>query len=197
MRPTSRAWDRFCAEVGQLRRDGRLSEQQLEQLGQQAERLYDAGWLSEDQVLKLTEALLSPEDLALIDGIAYGLARLFKTPLGQLAAEAGVQPRSPHWMTGDEVSETIARSAARFASTPLDQLAAEAHAHRTSRDLLDMPGHAGSGVVLQNPHDAPAHWYAMYQVDWLRGYPIPDLPPTIDGYPVKINVVDSLPVPYA
>lgn len=197
MRPTSRAWDQFCAEVDRLRRDGQLSETQLEQLGQEAERLYEAGWLSEDQVLKLSEALLSPEDLALIDGIAYGLARLFKTPLGQLAAEAGVHPGSPHWMTGDEVSETIARSAARFASTPVEQLAAEARAYRTSRDLTRAPGHAGSGVVLQNPHDPPSRWYAVYQVDWLRGYPLPDLPPTIDGYPVEIVIVDALPVAFS
>lgn len=135
MRSTSQAWEQFCDDVGRLRRDGQLSEMQLDQLGHEAERLYEAGRLSNDQLLRLSKALLSPEDLALIDGIAYGLAKLINTPLGQLAAEAGVPQTSPHWLTGDEVSRTIASSAARLANTPIEQLAAEARAYRASRDL--------------------------------------------------------------
>jgi len=88
MRTSQDAWSQFCADVGQLRRTGMLSSAQLDRLGQEAERLYDAGALSEDRVLHLTQALLSPEDSARIDAIAYGIARLLNTPIDQLAAEA-------------------------------------------------------------------------------------------------------------
>jgi hypothetical protein len=192
--PMQPAWTQFCADVRRLREAGRLSESQLDQIGEEAERLHNAGRLSNDQVEQLITALLSEEDLAVIDGIAYGLAKLINTPLGDLAAEAGVPRTSSHWLTGDEVRQTIAASAARLANTPLDQLAAEARAIR-ARKVPRMPGLAGHGVVLQNPHDPPSRWYNAYEVRWLRGYPVPQLPPTIDGYPVQLVVVDSLPVP--
>jgi len=128
-------WGQFCDDVGHLREAGKFSDEQLDQLGLEAERLYEDGLLSEDRLLRLSRALLSPEDFALIDGIAYGIARLVNTPLGQLAAEAGVPRSSSNWMTGDEVERTIASSSARLANTPLDQLAAEAQQHRARRHL--------------------------------------------------------------
>lgn len=82
------AWSQFCANVGQLRRTGRLSSAQLDRLGQEAERLYDTGVLSEDRVLHLSQALLSPEDSARINALAYGIAKILNTPIDQLAAEA-------------------------------------------------------------------------------------------------------------
>ena len=211
------AWNQFCNDVRQLREAGRLSECQLDQIGEEAERLHNAGRLSNDQVEQLVEAALSQEDLALLDGIAYGLAKLINTPLGDLAAEAGVPRTSSNWLTGDEVKQTISASAARLASTPLDQLAAEARAIRARKareahgddfvrdapwqylypQKFHHPGLAGHGVVLQNPHDHPSRWYNAYEVRWLRGYPVPQLPPMIDGYPVQLVVVDSLPVPLA
>ena len=124
------AWNQFCTDVRRLREAGRLSESQLDQLGKEAERLHNAGRLSNDQVEQLIAALLSEEDFAVIDGIAYGLAKLINTPLGDLAAEAGVPRKSSHWLTGDEVRQTIAYSAAKLARTPVDQLAAEAAAKR-------------------------------------------------------------------
>lgn len=196
MRANPGAWEQFCGEIDRLRRAGHLSEAQLEQLGQEGERLYEAGRLSDDQALQLATALLSDEDNAFIDALAFGIARLVNTPLGQLAAEAGVSPRNRDLMTGDELSRTLGFHAGQLADTPIDQLAAEAREHRRARSLLDAPGHAGHGIVLQNPHDHPTRWYSAYQVDWLRGYPVPPLPVMIDGYPVVVNVVDSLPVPY-
>jgi hypothetical protein len=212
--PMHAAWDQFCTDLRQLREAGSLSEAQLDQIGEEAERLHNAGRLSNDQVEQLVEASLSEDDLALIDGIAYGLAKLINTPLGDLAAEAGVPRTSSDWLTGDEVRQTISASAARLANTSLDQLAAEARAIRArkAREAQDFvrdapwqhylqkfhhPGLAGHGVVLQNPHDPPDQHYATYEVRWLRGYPLPQLPPVIDGYPVQLVVVDSLPVPYA
>jgi len=150
MRSNPGAWNQFCDDVDQLRRAGRLSEAQLDQISHEADRLYCAGALSDDRLLRLSHALLSPEDFARIDGIAYGIAKLLTTPLDQLAAE------------------------------------------------VRLPGLVGRGVVLQNPHDPPPFWNAAYEVRWLRGYPVPALPPSIDGYPVKLVLVDieDLPVPF-
>jgi hypothetical protein len=190
------AWDQFCTDLRQLRQSGRLSKAQLDQLGEEAERLYNAGALSNDQVMRLTEALLDEKDLALIDGIAYGLAKLINTPLGELADEAGVPRASSSWMSPGEIEQTIAASAAKLAHTPIDQLAAEAAAKRASKALPHMPGHVGSGVVLQNPHDHPSRWNSVYEVRWLDGYPVPPLPPMIDGHFVHLVFVDALPVGY-
>ena len=88
MRASQDAWSQFCADVGQLRRTERLSSAQLDQIGQEAERLHHAGALSDDQLLLLSRALLSPEAFARIDAIAYGIAKLLHTPINQLAAEA-------------------------------------------------------------------------------------------------------------
>lgn len=88
MQSSCDAWDWFCYEVGRLRRAELLSREQLNQLSQEAERLYQAGALSDDQVLRLARALISPEDFAFIDALAYGIARLLNTPIAQLAAEA-------------------------------------------------------------------------------------------------------------
>ena len=88
MRTSQDTWSQFCANVGQLRRTGMLSRAQLDRLSQEAERLYDAGALSDDQVLLLLRALISPEEFARIDAIAYGIAKLLNTPINQFAAEA-------------------------------------------------------------------------------------------------------------
>lgn len=157
MRSGRDTWDQFCDDVGQLRHAGRLSKEQLDQIGHEANHLYEAGVLSEDRLLRLSRALLSPEDFAFIDALAYGIAKLLHTPIAQLAAEAH-------------------------------------GASDVSSDLLELPGHVGSGVVLQ----PPAFGHAAYEVRWLRGYPVPALPPSIDGYPVKLVLVDveDLPIPY-
>lgn len=156
MRESRDAWDQLCDDVDQLRRTGQLSEAQLDQIALEADHLYCAGALSDKRLLRLSRALLSPEDFARIDAIAYGIAKLLHTPLDQLAAKA---PESD--------------------------------------DVLDQPGHVGSGIVLQNPHDPPDFQHAAYEVRWLRGYPVPALPPSIDGYPVKLVIldIDELPVP--
>jgi hypothetical protein len=174
MRSSRDAWDQFCADIGRLCETGRLSEEQLEQLSQEAEALYEAGLLSDDRVERLTDALISPDQRAFIEALAYGLAKIFHTPLGLL--KEGAQ-------------DVLLK--------PVDQLAAEAQEHKTASALLkSVPGLVGRGIVLQNPHDPPNCWYGAYEVRVLRGYPLPQLPHTIDGYPVKIVVVDSPPVAY-
>lgn len=58
-----------------------------------------------------------------------------------------------------------------------------------AEQLLLMPGHASTGVVLVDP----ASGTEVFEVRWLRGYPIPSLPRMIDGRPVQLVVVDNLP----
>jgi hypothetical protein len=55
---------------------------------EEIERLYDAGLISDEEIEDLAHARLSPSDLAILDGIAYGLAKLLHTPINQLASEA-------------------------------------------------------------------------------------------------------------
>jgi len=52
------------------------------------ERLYDAGLVSEGALDRIADSRLSPDDRALAEGIAYGIAKLFNTPLNQLVDEA-------------------------------------------------------------------------------------------------------------
>ncbi len=56
--------------------------------------------------------------------------------------------------------------------------------------LLQMPGYAGAGAVRVDPSSSDE----AYEVRWLRGYPIPPLPPVIDGRSVRVAVVDALPI---
>jgi len=134
MTPLSRdAWSQLCADLARLREAGQISEARLDQLGEVAERLYNAGRISDVQVEQLTDALLSPEQLNTIEAIAYGLAKLLHTPLGELAAEARPHRASRAWLSPGEVREAIAFGATKLASTPIDQLAAEARMHRSRR----------------------------------------------------------------
>lgn len=51
--------------------------------------------MSREERRRILEQQLSPQDLALLDGIAYGVAKLLNTPINQLAAEAAAY-RSVH-----------------------------------------------------------------------------------------------------
>lgn len=62
--------------------------------------------------------------------------------------------------------------------------------------LRQLPGLVGHGVVLQNLGAPRERQVWAYEVRWLRGQPLPVLPTTVDGYPVKLAIVDSYPVPY-
>jgi hypothetical protein len=59
-----------------------------------------------------------------------------------------------------------------------------------SAQLYQVPGFAGAGVVRVDPAGTE-----VFEVSWLRGYPIPPLPPQINHWPVRVVVVDALPVP--
>ena len=65
-------------------------------------------------------------------------------------------------------------------------------AEALAEQLLRLPGHAGAGIVRVGPAEGDE----IFEVRWLRGYQIPAaLPQMIDGRPLRLAIVDSLPVP--
>lgn len=75
------------------------------------------------------------------------------------------------------------------AAAPSPPFARTPGADALAEQLLQMPGHASTGVVLADP----ASGTEVFEVRWLRGYPIPALPRMIDGRPVQLVVVENLP----
>jgi hypothetical protein len=59
-----------------------------------------------------------------------------------------------------------------------------------SAQLLQVPGFAGAGVVLVDPSTG----MEVFEVSWLRGYPIPPLPQQVSHWPVRVVIIDDLPV---
>lgn len=73
-----------------------MSPRQLDALSDaEVEQLFAARRLSDEDMLYLVQTRVSPEMLAKIDAIAYGIAKLFHTPIDQLSAEA-TQQRARH-----------------------------------------------------------------------------------------------------
>lgn len=62
------------------------------------------------------------------------------------------------------------------------------HAAVLVDQLLQLPGHAGSGVVIADPSTGEE----VFEVDWLQGFPVPALPPFVDGRPLRVVIVDHL-----
>ena len=59
-----------------------------------------------------------------------------------------------------------------------------------SAQLSQLPGFAGAGVTLVDPSTSAE----VFEVSWLRGYPIPSLPQQVSNWPVRVVVIDNLPV---
>ena len=59
-----------------------------------------------------------------------------------------------------------------------------------SAQLHQVPGFAGAGVVLVDPSTG----MEVFEVSWLRGYPIPPLPQQVSHWPVRVVLIDDLPV---
>lgn len=64
------------------------------------------------------------------------------------------------------------------------------HVDALAEQLIQLPGHAGAGVVLADPSSGTE----VFEVRWLRGYPIPPLPQAVEGRAVRLAIVDELPV---
>lgn len=87
--------------------------------------------------------------------------------------------------------EPITRAAELMTEPVVGPTATSSTAKATAlaEQLLGVPGHASAGVVLD-----PATGVEIFEVRWLRGYPIPTLPQTIDGRVVQLVAVDTLPI---
>ena len=169
---------------------------QRDQLGEEAERLYNAGALSDDQVVLLTKPFSTRRTSRSSTGSPTG------SPSSSTRRSASLRTKrvcraSDSWMSPDGMGQTTAASAAKLAHTPIDQLAAEAAAKRVSKALPHMPGHAGSGVVLRNPRDTSEPLEQRVRGALARRLSgCPPLTPMIDGHFVHLVFVDSLPVAY-
>jgi hypothetical protein len=65
---------------------------QFDQLpDEEIDRLYNAGLIPDEEMERIALERIAPEDLAVIEAIAYGVAKLLNTPIDQLAAEAGME----------------------------------------------------------------------------------------------------------
>lgn len=63
-----------------------------------------------------------------------------------------------------------------------------------SSQLFQLPGFVGAGVVLVDPSTPGTE---VFEVSWLRGFPIPQMPDQAAHWPVRVVIVDNLPVPLA
>lgn len=77
-----------------------LSEDEIDQLG-------DAGVLSDDDLDYLVRTRISPEEMAVLEAIAYGIAKLFHTPINQLVAEAAAHRGPYNKVPGGEAQGTL------------------------------------------------------------------------------------------
>ena len=59
-----------------------------------------------------------------------------------------------------------------------------------SAQLSQLPGFAGAGVTLVDPSTGAE----VFEVGWLRGYPIPQLPQQFGHRPVRVAIIDNLPL---
>ena len=71
---------------------------------------------------------------------------------------------------------------------PSQVAAPMANADVLAEQLIGLPGFSQAGVVLVDPSTRAE----VFEVRWLRGYSIPQLPQVIDGRPVRLAIVDAL-----
>lgn len=108
------------------------------------------------------------------------LSMLHADPQAFLSMVATGRPPSPP--PEAEASPSAPVSAPTPAAAP-----AKSEADGLLAQLAITPGHASAGIVL-DPNGGE-----IFEVDWLRGFPIPPLPPYVDGRPVQVVFVDTLP----
>jgi hypothetical protein len=99
------------------------------------ERLYRAGSISDSEIERIALARLSPQELAIIDAFAYGLAKLLHTPIDQLAAEADAHRRG--WSAGPIVGS----KAGAWANQALDYALNTDASHVATAYMKPPPGH--------------------------------------------------------
>ena len=137
------------------------------------ERLYDAGLVPDEEIDRIALSRISPRDLAIIDGIGYGLAKLLNTPINQLAAEAAAYRQ---YGPGAHNKDTrrVARSnlhEPQGTAPPWAYSAAEENEHMSAYPYVGADGQsypeiasrAVRGVQQQNP--SPVYGYLRTGTD--------------------------------
>jgi hypothetical protein len=98
-----------------------LSEDEIEQL-------YNAGLVSDEDVEQVALERLSPHKLVMLDALAYGIAKLFHTPIGELAAEAAAH-RAANNVTSATACGNLPARGDRPMMTPHDYIGADGQSY--------------------------------------------------------------------
>ena len=100
-----------------------LSEDEIEQL-------YNAGLVSDSDVEQVALTRMSPHKLAMLDALAYGIAKLFNTPINQLAAEAAAhRARTANNVTSATACGNLPARGDRPMMTPHDYIGADGQSY--------------------------------------------------------------------
>lgn len=84
-------------------------------------------------------------------------------------------------------AEVMHQAAVPVATSQAPSLVAEAGS--LIEQLTQQSGHVGAGIVQD-----PSTGAEVFEVRWLRDHPAPPLPQAIGGVPVRLVIVDALPV---
>jgi len=123
----------------------------------EVERLYDAGQLTNEELDRGAARRIPPEELAAIEAFAYGLARLFTTPIHQLVAEA----------SADKVTHSVPQGTVAAGEAPMpsySEIAAHAIRRLQHRSPSPVYGYRSVGThqkvyLFQSLEDAGS-WLA-------------------------------------
>ena len=88
-----------------------------------------------------------------------------------------------------EVPPPAAPPEATASPAPTDAAAEAFVTEAVSAQLSQLPGFSGAGVVRDLATNAD-----FFEVRWLRGFPVPQLPPQAGTWPVRVVIDDALPV---
>jgi len=126
------------------------------------ERLYNAGLVPNEEIERIALSRISPRDLAIIDGIGYGLAKLLNTPLDQLAAEAAAY-RQHGPGTHNKVTQAAARGNLHLASKENETMSAHPYVGADGQSYPEVASHAVRDV--QQHHPSPVYGYLRTGID--------------------------------
>jgi len=140
---------------------------------------------TEDEIL----AMLHVNPQAFLAMVSSGRPPVIDVPI----APSSPPPPPTSQVEPAPVAAPVAAVAAPLAApSPLAPVVADevAMTDAVSAQLRQMPGFAGAGVVLVDPSTGAE----VFEVSWLRGYPIPPLPQQVSHWSVRVAIIDKLPV---
>jgi hypothetical protein len=134
----------------------------LDQLSdEEVEHLYSRGLVSDDEVERIALSRVSPQDLAIIDSLAYGVAKLLNTPIAQLAAEA-LAVRSARGLDAyNKVTEDASRGNLHEGERAMSAHAGWDHVGAEGHSYPEVASRAVRSIHRDNP--SPAYGYLRYR----------------------------------